>query len=53
MKLILLFSNPMEIVLTRIDFTARLLTNNSSEFHKKTLQQELKTSSFVKVESDF
>lgn len=52
MELILLFNNPMEIVPTRIDFTVRLLSN-SSEFHKKILQQESELRSFVKVASDF
>lgn len=34
-----IFSNPIEIVPTRIDFIGRLLTNNSSEFHRKILQK--------------
>ncbi|OPJ87246.1 hypothetical protein AV530_000752 [Patagioenas fasciata monilis] len=51
-KVMLLFSNPMEIVPARIDFTARLLSNIFSEFHQKIPSQESQIGSFVKAESD-
>lgn len=51
LKLILLFSSIIEIVSMRISFVD--FTNNSSEFHKKILQQESEIGPFVKVESEF
>lgn len=51
LELILSFCSIMEIVPMRISFVD--FTRNSSEFHKKILQQESEMDPFVKVESEF